>query len=58
MKLTDEQIRSIMVKDGKSKTVLVDNNDVTKVIQDHEKDGWKLLKKSELNGRTKLTFEK
>lgn len=58
MKLTDEQIRSIMVKDGKSKTILVDNKDITKVIEDHQKDGWKLLKKSELNGRTKLTFEK
>lgn len=58
MKLTDEQIKSIMVKDGKSKTILVDNNEITKVIEDHQKDGWKLLKKSELNGRTKLTFEK
>ena len=58
MKLTDEQIRSIMVKDGKSKTILVDNVDTEKIIKDHEKDGWKLLKKSELNGRTKLTFEK
>jgi len=58
MKLTDEQIKSIMVKDGKSKSILVDNNKVTKVIGEHVKDGWKLLKKSEINGRTKLTFEK
>jgi len=58
MKLTDEQIKSIMVKDGKSKSILVDNNKVTKVIDEHVKDGWKLLKKSEINGRTKLTFEK
>lgn len=58
MKLTDEQIKSIMVKDGKSKTILVDNNEVKKVIEEHQKDGWKLLKKSEINGRTKLTFEK
>jgi len=58
MKLTDEQIKSIMVKDGKSKTILVEPAEITKVIEDHEKDGWKLLKKSELNGRTKLTFEK
>ena len=58
MKLTDEQIKSIMVKDGKSKTILVNQNEVDKVIKDHEKDGWKLLKKSEINGRTKLTFEK
>ena len=58
MKLTDEQIRSIMVKDGKSKTILVDSKEASKVIEDHQKEGWKLLKKSELNGRTKLTFEK
>ena len=58
MKLTDEQIRSIMVKDGKSKTILVDPKETSKVIEDHQKEGWKLLKKSELNGRTKLTFEK
>ena len=58
MKLTDEQIKSIMVKDGKSKTILVDNNEAKKVIDEYQKDGWKLLKKSEINGRTKLTFEK
>jgi len=58
MKLTDEQIKSIMVKDGKSKTILVDQTEVEKVIENHQKDGWKLLKKSEINGRTKLTFEK
>ena len=58
MKLTDEQIKSIMVKNGKSKTILVDQNEVEKVIEQHQKDGWKLLKKSEINGRTKLTFEK
>jgi len=58
MKLTDEQIKSIMVKDGKSKTILVDNKDINKVVEDHQKEGWKLLKKSEINGRTKLTFEK
>ena len=58
MKLTDEQIKAIMIKEGKSKTILVDNNKVTKVVEDHQKEGWKLLKKSEINGRTKLTFEK
>ena len=58
MKLTDEQIASIMVKNRKSKTIMVENTDVTKVIEEHQKDGWKLLKKSEINGRTKLTFEK
>ena len=58
MKLSDEQIRSIMVKEGKSKTILVDQNKVEIVIEQHQKEGWKLLKKSEINGRTKLTFEK
>ena len=58
MKLTDEQIAKIMVKEGKTKTILVDDKTVTKVIEDHEKDGWKLLKKSQINGRTKLTFKK
>lgn len=58
MKLTDEQIRSIMNKEGKSKTILVDHDIVSKTIKEHEKDGWKLIKQSEINGRVKLTFEK
>ena len=58
MKLSDDQIRSIMIKDGKSKTLLVDLNEVEKVVESHEKDGWKLIKRSEINGRAKLTFEK
>ena len=58
MVLSDEQIAAIMVKEGKSKTILVDNGQVTKVIEEHQKEGWKLVKQSGLNGRTKLTFEK
>lgn len=58
MKLSDDQIRSIMTKQGCSKTILVENNDADAIISNHEKDGWKLVKKSEINGRTKLTFEK
>ena len=58
MKLTDDQIKSIMVKEGKTKTILVDKKEEAHVIENHLKDGWKLLKKSELNGRTKLTFKK
>ena len=58
MKLTDEQIKSIMTKEGKSKTILVDNEEVERTIENHRKEGWKLVKQSELNGRTKLTFEK
>lgn len=58
MVLSDEQIAAIMVKEGKSKTILVDNEQVTKVIEEHQIEGWKLVKQSVLNGRTKLTFEK
>lgn len=58
MKLTDEQIVSILNKEGKSKTILVDENDAEKTIENHLKEGWKLIKKSEINGRAKLTFEK
>lgn len=58
MKLSDEQIASIMAKEGKSKTILVDLKDREKTLINHEKDGWKLIKQSEINGRAKLTFEK
>ena len=58
MKLTDDQIRSIMVKEGKSKTILVDLEEAPKSIKLHEAEGWKLIKQSEVNGRAKLTFEK
>ena len=58
MKLSDDQIRSIMVKEGKSKTLLCDNDDCENIITKHQKEGWKLIKKSEINGRVKLTFGK
>lgn len=58
MKLSDEQIASIMTKDAISKTILVDNDKVDSTVIEHEKDGWKLYKKTEINGRTKLTFNK
>ena len=58
MKLTDEQIRSIMTKESKSKTLLVDTKNVGKTIDIYKKDGWKLVKQSQLNGKTKLTFIK
>lgn len=58
MKLTDEQIAKIMTSESKSKTILVDEKDTEKTIEIHQKEGWKLIKKSEMNGRTKLTFEK
>ena len=58
MKLTDDQIKSIMTKESKSKTLLVYAKDTGKTIEIYEKDGWKLVKQTELNGRTKLTFIK
>ena len=58
MKLTDDQISSILNKEGKSKTILVDKKDEEKTIENHLKEGWKLIKKSEINGRAKLTFGK
>jgi len=58
MKLTDEQIAKIMTSESKSKSLLVDPKDAEKTIEIHQKEGWKLVKKSEINGRTKLTFEK
>ncbi len=58
MKLTDDQIRSIMTKESKSKTLLIDSKNAGKTIEFYEKDGWKLVKQSEVNGRTKLTFIK
>ena len=38
MKLTDEQIASILNKEGKSKTILVDENDAEKTIENHLKE--------------------
>ena len=58
MKLTDEQIASILTKDNISKTVLVDNDKVIETLKNHEKDGWKLYKQSTINNKTKLTFIK
>ena len=58
MKLTNDQIAKIMTKERKTKTLLVDEKNAGKTIEIHEIEGWKLLKKSEVNGRIKLTFEK
>ena len=58
MKLTDEQIKAILVKDIKSKTILVSRDDLDKIIKEHINDGWTLVKSTELNGRIKVTFEK
>ncbi len=58
MKLTDEQIKSILVKDIKSKTILVSKSDLERVIKEHTDDGWTLVRSTELNERIKVTFEK
>jgi len=58
MKLSDEQISALLTREGKSKSILVEKKDEGHVTEIHLKEGWKLVKKSELNGRTKLTFEK
>lgn len=58
MKLTDEQIKAILVKDIKSKTILVSKDDLDKVIKEHTDNGWTLVRSTGLNGRIKVTFEK
>lgn len=58
MKLTDEQIRNILVKDIKSKTILVFKSDLERVIKEHTDDGWTLVRSTELNEKVKVTFEK
>jgi len=47
-----------MTKESKSKTLLVDSKNTGKTIEFYEEDGWKLVKQSEVNGRTKLTLVK
>lgn len=58
MKLTDDQIRSIMVKESSSKTILVDRKDKEEIVNKHQKDGWKLHKEADINEKVKLTFIK
>ena len=47
-----------MEKNVATKTLMVDNVLFEKTVSDYEKDGWKLIKKTEVNGRYKLTFQK
>ena len=58
MPLTEEQMRSILSKDIKSKTVLVSKDNVQQIIDEHLKDGWQLKNKLEVNERYKITFTK
>ena len=58
MKLSDEQIQAILIKEGKSKSILVEEKDAEKTIKNHEQEGWKLIKQSSINSKVKLTFSK
>lgn len=58
MALSEEQIKSILIKDIKCKTILVSKEEKEKIIKEHQNDGWKLIKELEINGKIKITFEK
>lgn len=58
MKLTDEQIASIMTKEISCKTLIVSKEDAENIIKSHQKDGWELVNKTEISGRYKITFKK
>lgn len=58
MALSEEQIKSILIKDIKCKTILVSKEEKEKIINEHQNDGWKLIKEIEINGKIKITFEK
>lgn len=58
MALSDEQIKNLLCKEIKSKTILVKPEEVEKVICEHKKEGWKLKSQSDINDRLKVTFIK
>lgn len=58
MALTEEQIRKIMIKEIKSKTMLVSILDVEKIKKEHLDEGWEIFNETPLNGRVKITFRK
>lgn len=58
MKLTDDQIRSIMEKHITCKTVLVTSDESNAVIESHLKEGWELANNIECGEKRKLTFRK
>ena len=57
MPLTDEEIKKILQKDIKTKTLLIDVISLEKVIKEHEENGWKLVRKLQINGKIKVTFQ-
>lgn len=58
MKISDEQIANLLCQDVISKTILVQPDELKNVISSHTKDGWKIVKQSDLNGKIKVTFQK
>ena len=59
MKLSDEQIKSIMQKEGSSKTLLVDEDLKARTIEEHEKEGWKLFRSTLISSnKVRLTYTK
>ena len=58
MAFTEEQMRAILTKDIKSKTILISLDKLQSTIDEHLADGWKLEKQTEVNGRFKVTFTK
>lgn len=58
MKLTDEQIRKIMEKEIKCKTLLVSFEDLEKTKQEYLDDGWEFVNAVPLSNRFKVTFRK
>ena len=58
MPLTDERIREVLSKNIKSKTILIDVKDYEEIINNHIKDGYKLVKETKINEKIKLTFQK
>lgn len=58
MAMTEEQMRKLLSKDIKSKTLLVSLENLNSVIEEHIADGWELKNKIEVNGRYKVTFTK
>ncbi|MCQ2771811.1 MAG: hypothetical protein MJ238_00845 [Bacilli bacterium] len=58
MAITEERIKELMAKDVSTKTLLVDASNLEETKRQHEKDGWRLVKETELNGKYKITFQK
>lgn len=58
MEKIDEKIKRLMQKESKFKTILIDKENFDKVIEEQTKEGFKLIKKSEVNDKFKVTFEK